>query len=174
MRSDLPGDLANARQNQLLAALPSAQLERWWPQFEAVDLHCGDVLCESGSISSSVVFPLTAIVSLSYLTQDGATTEFGVVGNDGMVGIAVFMGGQATPGRAIVQSAGQGLRLSAQVLRDSVKHASPVLALLLRYIQSLIVQMAQRAACNRHHSIDQQLSRRLLMGLERSPPARFR
>ena len=100
MRSDLPGDLANARQNQLLAALPSAQLERWWPQFEAVDLHCGDVLCESGSISSSVMFPLTAIVSLSYLTQDGATTECGVVGNDGMVGIADFMSGQATPGRA--------------------------------------------------------------------------
>ena len=156
------------RRNQLLAALPSAQMERWWPQFEAVDLHCGEVLCESGSVPSSVIFPLTAIVSLSYLTQDGATTEFGVVGNDGMVGIAVFMGGHATPGRAIVQSAGQGLRLSAQVLRDTLQHASPVLALLLRYTQSLIVQMAQTAACNRHHSIDQQLCRRLLMGLDRS------
>ena len=156
------------RRNQLLAALPSAQMERWWPQFEAVDMHCGEVLCESGSVPSSVIFPLTAIVSLSYLTQDGATTEFGVVGNDGMVGIAVFMGGHATPGRAIVQSAGQGLRLSAQVLRDTLQHASPVLALLLRYTQSLIVQMAQTAACNRHHSIDQQLCRRLLMGLDRS------
>ena len=156
------------RRNQLLAALPSAELERWWPQMEPVDLLCGEVLCESGSVPSSVIFPLTAIVSLSYLTQDGATTEFGVVGNDGMVGIAVFMGGHATPGRAIVQSAGQGLRLSAQVLRDTLQHASPVLALLLRYTQSLIVQMAQTAACNRHHSIDQQLCRRLLMGLDRS------
>ena len=157
------------RRNQLLAALPSAQIERWWPQFEAVDLHCGEVLYESGSVPSSVMFPLTAIVSLSYLTQDGATTEFGVVGNDGMVGIAVIMGGHATPGRAVVQSAGQGLRLSAQVLRDALQHASPVLTLLLRYTQSLIVQMAQTAACNRHHSIDQQLCRRLLMGLDRSP-----
>ena len=156
------------RRNQLLAALPSAQIERWWPQFEAVDLHCGEVLYESGSVPSSVMFPLTAIVSLSYLTQDGATTEFGVVGNDGMVGIAVIMGGHATPGRAVVQSAGQGLRLSAQVLRDALQHASPVLTLLLRYTQSLIVQMAQTAACNRHHSIDQQLCRRLLMGLDRS------
>ena len=156
------------RRNQLLAALPNAQIERWWPLMEPVDLLCGEVLCESGSIPNSVIFPLTAIVSLSYLTQDGATTEFGVVGNDGMVGIAVFMGGHATPGRAIVQSAGQGLRLNAQVLRDTIQHASPVLALLLRYTQSLIVQMAQTAACNRHHSIDQQLSRRLLMGLDRS------
>ena len=157
------------RRNQLLAAVPSAQLERWRPQFERVDLDCGEVLYESGSIPSSVMFPLTAIVSLTYLTQDGATTEVGVVGNEGVVGIAAFMGGHASPGRAIVQSAGEGLRLSAQVLRDSVEHASPVLALLLRYTQSLIVQMAQTAACNRHHSIDQQLSRRLLMGLDRSP-----
>ena len=156
------------RRNHLLAALPSAQLERWWPQFEAVDLHCGEVLCESGSVPSSVVFPLTAIVSLSYLTQDGATTEFGVVGNDGMVGIAVIMGGHATPGRAVVQRAGEGLRLSAQVLRDCVEHAGPVLTLLLRYTHSLMVQMAQTAACNRHHSIAQQLCRRLLMGLDRS------
>ena len=168
MLSMLPGDLATAQQNQLLAALPSAQLERWWAQFELVDLHCGEVLCESGSIPSSVMFPLTAVVSLSYLTQDGATTEVGVVGNDGIVGIAVFMGGRAALGRAIVQSAGQGLRLSAQVLRDTLQRAGPLLALLLRYTQSLIAQMAQTAACNRHHSIDQQLSRRLLMGLDRS------
>ena len=168
MHSMLPCDLATARQNQLLAALPSAQLERWWPQFERVDLQRGEVLFESGSIPSSVLFPLTAIVSLSHLTRDGATAEFGVVGNDGVVGIAVFMGGHAAPGRAIVQGAGLGLRLSAQLLRDTIQHAGPVLGLLLRYTQSLIAQMAQTAACNRHHSIGQQLCRRLLMGLDRS------
>ena len=157
------------RRNHLLAALPSAQLERWWAQFELVDLHCGEVLCESGSIPISVIFPLTAIVSLLYLTQDGATTEVGVIGNDGMVGIGVILGGQAVPSRAIVQSAGQGLRLSAQVLRDTFQQTSPVLGLLLRYTQSLIVQMVQTAACNRHHSIGQQLCRRLLMSLDRSP-----
>jgi CRP-like cAMP-binding protein len=155
--------------NHLLAALPNALIERWRPQLERVDLHGGQVLCESGCIPTWVTFPVTAIVSLSYLTQDGETVEVGVVGNDGVVGIAVFMGGHAWPGRAIVQSAGLGLRLNAQVLRDSIEHAGPVLALLLRYTQSLIVQMAQTAACNRHHSIDQQLSRRLLMGLDRSP-----
>lgn len=168
MRTKLPVDLTTARQNRLLAALPSAQLEHWLPQLELVDLHCGEVLCESGSIPTSVTFPVSAIVSLSYLTRDGAASEVGLVGNDGVVGISVFMGGHGTPGRAVVQSAGQGLRLSAQVLKDTIKHASPVLLLLLRYAQSLIVQVVQTAACNRHHNIEQQLCRRLLMGLDRS------
>jgi CRP-like cAMP-binding protein len=157
------------RYNQLLAALPRAELERWRPHLELVDLHCGEVLCESGTTPNAVVFPLTAVVSLSYLTKDGDTAEVGVVGCDGVVGVAVFMGGLASPGQAIVQSAGQGLLLNAQLLRKTVTDNSAVLAVLLRYTQSLIVQMAQTAVCNRHHSIEQQFCRRLLMGLDRTP-----
>jgi CRP-like cAMP-binding protein len=159
---------ADLQMNQLLAALAPAQRERWLPHLEPVALEQGQVLCEAGCMPPWVIFPTTAIVSLSCLTQDGASAEFAVVGNDGVVGIGVFMGGNTTPGRAVVQCAGQGLRLSAQVLRATVEQSGPVLALLLRYTQALIVQMAQTAACNRHHAIDQQLCRRLLMGLDRS------
>ena len=154
--------------NQLLAALPQAQLERWRPWLQAVDLQDGEVLCESGHVPTCVTFPLTAVVSLSYLTQDGATAEVSVVGNDGLVGVAVFMGGQASPVRAIAQSAGKALRLHAKVLRDTVAESPAVLTVLLRYTQALIAQVAQTAACNRHHNIDQQLSRRLLMALDRT------
>ena len=156
------------RQNQLLAALTDADWESWRPQLELVDLRVGEMLCHSGGMPSHVIFPTTAVVSLLHLTRDGESAEFAVVGNDGMVGICVFMGGDTMHCNAQVQSAGQAYRLSAQVLKNTVLRASSVLNLLLRYTQALIVQMAQTAACNRHHSIDQQFSRRLLMALDRS------
>ncbi len=157
-----------SRRNHLLAALSDAEWAHWKPHLEPVELAYGQVLFESGSAPASVVFPTTAIVSLSYMTREGASAEFAVVGNDGVVGISLFMGGDAMPSRAVVQSAGRGWRLSAHVIRASVERGGPVLNLLLRYTQSLIVQTAQTAACNRHHSIAQQVSRRLLMGLDRS------
>jgi CRP-like cAMP-binding protein len=126
------------------------------------------VLCESGSAPAYVVFPTTAIVSLLYTTRDGATAEFAVVGNDGVVGISVIMGGNATPSRAVVQSAGRGYRLCARTAKSELRRAGPVLSVLLRYTQALIAQVAQTALCNRFHTIDQQLSRRLLLGLDRS------
>ena len=157
------------QENQLLASLSEAKGERWKAKLEPVGLHRGQVLCESGSAPTHVIFPTTAVVSLMYMTQDGATAEFAVVGNEGVVGISLFMGGNATPGRAVVQCAGQGWRLRAQAVRDEVHEAGPVLAMLLRYTQSLIAQVVQTAACNRHHSIDQQFCRRLLLGLDRTP-----
>lgn len=159
---------SDPRQNQLLAALADAEWECWQPQLELVELRLGQVLCESGSRPGHVIFPTTAIVSLLHMTQEGETSEFAVVGNDGVVGISLFMGGDTMPCQAVVQNAGEGYRLSAQVLKSAVNRASPVLNMLLRYTQALIVQTAQTAACNRHHSIDQQFSRRLLMGLDRS------
>jgi len=125
------------------------------------------VLCESGVTPVSVLFPTTAVVSLLNLMQDGASTEVAVIGNEGVVGFALFMGGNATPSRAVVQVAGQGYRLPARALRQEVERAGPVLQQLLRYTQALIAQVAQTAACNRHHSIDQQLCRWLLMSLDR-------
>jgi CRP-like cAMP-binding protein len=156
------------RHNQLLAALPESDWARWLPHLEPVTLSYGQVLFESGGTPTSVVFPTTAVVSLSSMTRDGASTEFAVVGNEGVVGVSLFMGGDAMPHRALVQSAGQGWRLPAPVVRAAVARGGAVLALLLRYTQSLIVQTTQTAACNRHHSIEQQLSRRLLMGLDRA------
>jgi len=126
----------------------------------------GQVLYESGSTLSHVYFPITAIVSLLYVMEDGASAEIAVVGNEGIVGIALFMGGESTSSRAVVQSAGQGLRLKARVIKDEFNRA-PVLHLLLRYTQALITQMAQTAVCNRHHSLDQQLCRWLLLSLDR-------
>jgi CRP-like cAMP-binding protein len=154
-------------QNHLLAALPSSVREQWAPQLESVQLPLGDVLYESGGTLSHVYFPTTAIVSLLYVMEDGASAEIAVVGNEGIVGISLFMGGESTPSRAVVQSAGRGLRLKARVLKDEFNRAGPVLHLLLRYTQALITQMAQTAACNRHHSLDQQLCRWLLLSLDR-------
>ena len=134
-----------------------------------MDLSFGQVLCESGRAPAHVYFPTTAIVSLLYTTQDGASAEIAVVGNDGVVGISLFMGGNATPSQAVVQSAGQGYRLHAQAVTDEVNRAGPTLKVLLRYTQTMIAQVARTAACNRHHSIDQQLCRRLLLGLDRLP-----
>ena len=157
----------NPRKNQLLAALPDAEWRRWLPRLEPVELTLGQVLYESGSTLSHVYFPTTALVSLLYVMESGASAEIAVVGYEGMVGISLFMGGESTPSRAVVQSAGQGLRLEAQTIREESNRAGPVLHLLLRYTQALITQMTQTAACNRHHSVDQQLCRWLLLSLDR-------
>ena len=127
----------------------------------------GLVLYESGATLSHVYFPTTAIVSLLYVMENGASAEIAVVGNEGIVGISLFMGGESTPSRAVVQSAGRGFRLKAQIVKDEFNRAGPVLHLLLRYTQALITQMAQTAVCNRHHSLDQQLCRWLLLSLDR-------
>ena len=158
---------AESRKNHLLAALPAAEWERWLPQLEPVEMPLGQVLYESGTTLSHVYFPLTAIVSLLYVMENGASAEIAVVGNEGIVGISLFMGGESTPSRAVVQSAGHGFRLNAQTMKDEFNRAGPVLHLLLRYTQALITQMAQTAVCNRHHSLDQQLCRWLLLSLDR-------
>src|SRR5512143_1526810 len=158
---------SDPRRNHLLAALPDAEWQRWSPQLEAIDLPLGQVLYESGNTLSHVYFPTTAIVSLLYVMEDGASAEIAVVGNEGVIGIALFMGGESTPSRAVVQSAGQGFRLRAQLIREEATRAGPVLHLLLRYTQALITQMAQTAVCNRHHSLDQQLCRWLLLSRDR-------
>ncbi len=155
------------RKNQLLAALPAAEWERWLPQLEWVELPLGQVLYESGTTLSHVYFPLTAIISLLYVMENGASAEIAVVGNEGIVGISLFMGGESTPSRAVVQSAGHGFRLNAQTMKEEFNRAGPVLHLLLRYTQALITQMAQTAVCNRHHTLDQQLCRWLLLSLDR-------
>jgi CRP-like cAMP-binding protein len=152
--------------NELLAALPAAEWTRWLPQLEKVTLTLGEVLYESGGAMTHVYFPTTAIVSLLYVMEDGASAEIAVVGYEGIVGIALFMGGGSTPSRAVVQSAGEAFRLSARVIQEEFKRA-PVLHLLLRYTQALITQMSQTAVCNRHHSLDQQLCRWLLLSLDR-------
>jgi CRP-like cAMP-binding protein len=154
-------------ENHLLAALPDPDWQRWLPQLERVEMPLGQVLYESGGTLSHVYFPTTAIVSLLYVMENGASAEIAVVGNEGLVGIALFMGGDSTSSRAVVQSAGSGLRLKAQIVKEDFNRAGPVLHLLLRYTQALITQMAQTAVCNRHHSLDQQLCRWLLLSLDR-------
>ncbi len=156
----------DAKKNQLLAALPDAEWQRWAPQLEWIDMPLGQVLYESGSTLAHVYFPATAIVSLLYVMENGASAEIAVVGHEGVVGISLFMGGESTTSRAVVQSAGQGFRLKAEAIKEEFKRA-PVLHLLLRYTQALITQMAQTAVCNRHHSLDQQLCRWLLLSLDR-------
>lgn len=156
----------DAKMNHLLAALPEADWQRWRPQLEAVAMPLGQVVYESGSALSHVYFPTTAIVSLLYVMESGASAEIAVVGNEGIVGISLFMGGESTPSRAVVQSAGRGYRLTDAVIKDEFTR-TPVLHLLLRYTQALITQMSQTAVCNRHHSLDQQLCRWLLLSLDR-------
>ncbi len=158
---------SDPRKNHLLAALPEAEWRRWLPQLESVELSLGQVLYESGSTLSHVYFPTSAIVSLLYVMENGASAEIAVVGNEGIVGISLFMWGETTPSRAVVQSAGHGYRLKAQTMKDEFNLAGSVLHLLLRYTQALITQMAQTAVCNRHHSLDQQLCRWLLLSLDR-------
>ena len=160
---------ADPRQNQLLAALPDAERQRWLPRLEWVEMPLGQVLYESGSTLSHVYFPTTAIVSLLYVMENGASAEIAVVGNEGLVGISLFMGGESTPSRAVVQSAGQGFQLPAQAIKGEFDRSPAVLHLLLRYTQALITQMSQTAVCNRHHSLDQQLCRWLLLSLDRLP-----
>ena len=155
------------RKNHLLAALPGAEWARWSPLLETVDMPLGQVLYESGVTLGYVYFPLTSIVSLLYVMENGASAEIAVVGNEGLVGVSLFMGGESTPSRAVVQSAGIGCRLKARVMKDEFDKAGPVLHLLLRYTQALLTQMAQTAVCNRHHSLDQQLCRWILLSMDR-------
>jgi CRP-like cAMP-binding protein len=157
----------DTRGNLLLAALTDADRAPWMPRLEIVDMPLGKVLYESGSKLTHVYFPTTSIVSLLYVMENGASAEIAVVGNDGIVGISLFMGGESTPSRAVVQSGGAGLRLKASTLMKEFNRAGPVLHLLLRYTQALITQMSQTAVCNRHHSLDQQLCRWLLLSLDR-------
>jgi CRP-like cAMP-binding protein len=161
---DLAGD---PRENQLLAAVPHKEWARWLPHLEPVELPLGTVIYESGGKLTHVYFPTTAIVSLLYVMENGGSAEIAVVGYEGLVGISLFMGGESTPSRAVVQSAGTGFRLKASLVMDEFNLAGPVLHLLLRYTQALITQMAQTAVCNRHHSLDQQLCRWLLLSLDR-------
>jgi CRP-like cAMP-binding protein len=154
-------------QNRLLAALPETEWLSWRQQIERVEMPLGQVICESGSTLSHVYFPTTAIVSLLHVMANGASAEIAVVGYEGIVGISLFMGGGSTPSRAVVQSAGRGLRLKAEIMKEGFDRSGPVLHLLLRYTQALITQMAQTAVCNRHHSLDQQLCRWLLLSLDR-------
>lgn len=156
-------------QNRLLAALPIEVQERLIPQLELVVLPLGKVVYESGDSLQYVYFPTDAIISLLYVMEDGASAEISVVGNEGLVGIAVFMGGESTPSRAIVQSAGHAYRLAGHRLKSEFNRHGEMMQLLLRYTQALITQMAQTAVCNRHHSIDQQLCRWLLLSLDRLP-----
>ena len=162
----MPNPAHHPKDNRLLAALPDTEWQRWLPDLEWVQLPLGEVLYESGGALSHVYFPTTAIVSLLYVMENGASAEIAVVGYEGLVGISLFMGGESTPSRAVVQSAGEGFRMKAAAIKDVFNHP-PVLHLLLRYTQALITQMAQTAVCNRHHSLDQQLCRWLLLSLDR-------
>jgi CRP-like cAMP-binding protein len=146
-------------QNHLLDALPPGDYERLAPHLELIAMGLGDVLYESGDRLRYVYFPTTSIISLLYVMEDGASAEIAVVGNEGILGISLFMGGDTTPSRAIVQSAGHGFRLKAELLKSEFARYGPTMHLLLRYTQALITQMAQTAVCNRHHSVDQQLCR---------------
>jgi len=156
-------------ENQILGALPQAVYERMQPYLERVSLELGRVIYESGTEQEYMYFLTSSIVSLLYAFEDGTSAEIAVVGNEGVVGIALFMGGDTTPGRAVVQSAGNGYRLGAKILKNEFERHGPLQFLLLRYTQALITQMTQTAVCNRHHTIDQQLCRWLLLSLDRLP-----
>jgi CRP-like cAMP-binding protein len=153
--------------NHLLAALPPAERERIYPHLQLVPMPLGKVLYESGDVLRHVYFPTDSIVSLLYVLENGASAEIAVVGNDGLIGVALFMGGETTPSRAVVQSAGHAYRLIGRQLKEEFHRNGELQLLLLRYTQALITQMAQTAVCNRHHSVDQQLCRWLLLSLDR-------
>jgi CRP-like cAMP-binding protein len=159
--------IASPDQNHLLAALPPAERERIFPLLQLTEMPLGKVLYESGDTLRHVYFPTNSIVSLLYVMEDGASAEISVVGNEGLVGVALFMGGETTPSRAIVQSAGSAYRLVGQRLKEEFHRHAGMQILLLRYTQALLTQMAQTAVCNRHHSVDQQLCRWLLLSLDR-------
>src|SRR5207247_6157620 len=156
-------------QNRLLAALPAADFARLQPHLELVSLPLGWAVYEAGGTQGYVYFPIDSIVSLLYVMEDGSSAEIAVSGNEGLVGISLFMGGETTPSRAVVQSAGQAYRLRAKMLKSEFEFGGALQHLLLRYTQALITQMAQTAVCNRHHSIEQQLCRWLLLSLDRLP-----
>jgi CRP-like cAMP-binding protein len=162
-------NLYKPQQNLLLAALPPADLHRLYPHLEPIEMPLGKVMYESGDALRHVYFPTDCIVSLLYVTEDGASAEISIVGNDGVLGIALFMGGESTPSRAIVQSAGHAYRLIGQQIKDEFHRNQVMQHLLLRYTQALLTQMAQTGVCNRHHSVEQQLCRWLLLSLDRLP-----
>jgi CRP-like cAMP-binding protein len=154
-------------QNHLLGALSAIERERLYPHLQLVPMPLGKVLYESGDVMRHVYFPTDSIISLLYVLEDGASAEISVVGNEGLIGVALFMGGETTPSRAIVQSAGFAYRLIGQLLKEEFHRNGGMQLLLLRYTQALLTQMAQTAVCNRHHSVDQQLCRWLLLSLDR-------
>lgn len=158
---------SDVRKNRLLAALAGADLRRWLPQLERVDMPLGQVLYEPGDPLSHVYFPTTAIVSLLGVMENSEPSEIAVVGNEGFVGIALVLGGDSTPSRALVHRAGHGFRLQAQAMKDELNRGGAVLQLMLRYIQALMSQMALTAVCNRYHLLDQQLCRWLLLNVDR-------
>jgi CRP-like cAMP-binding protein len=157
------------RHNHLLVALPLEQWKHWRQHLEYIDMRPGEVLYEPGDTLTHVYFPITAIVSLLYVMRNGESAEIAIVGNEGLVGVSLFMGGGSTSSRALVQSAGGAYRLSAELMQREFDRGGPVLHLLLRYTQALMTQMVQTAACNTHHSLDQQLCRWLLLSLDRLP-----
>jgi len=160
---------SSPKQNHLLAALPAADYTRLLPHLEAIRLPLGWVVYESGSVQEYEYFPTDSIVSLLYVMDDGFSAEIAVVGSEGLVGISLFMGGDTTPSRAVVQSAGKGYRVKANVLKKEFALGDELQHLSLRYTQALMTQMAQTAVCNRHHSVDQQLCRWLLLSMDRLP-----
>jgi CRP-like cAMP-binding protein len=161
------------RENHILDSLPAEERERLFPHLTLVEMPLGMVLYESGEALRHIYFPTDSIVSLLYVMKDGASAEIAIVGNEGAIGVSLFMGGETTPSRAIVQSAGFAYRLTGRRLKQEFERHGQMLHLLLRYTQSLITQMAQTAVCNRHHSVDQQLCRWLLLSLDRLPSNRL-
>lgn len=161
-------DLKHQGQNYLLATLPVSEHRYLSSQLELVHMPPGKVLCEPGGVLSHVYFPTTSVVSILHITQEGSCAETAVVGNEGMIGVSLFMGGESGISKAVVQSPGYAYRLKKQVLKQEFDRSSSVRQVLLRYTQALIAQVAQTAACNRHHSVDQQLCRWLLLNLDRS------
>jgi len=161
------GFAPDPRHNRLLASLPEADWQRLRPLLEPIAMPQGQVLYESGAILTHAHFPTSAIVSLLYETESGASAGIAVIGNEGIVGVPVFMGGGSTPSRAVVQSAGAGFRMPGAAIREEFSRSGPLMQILLRFTQALIAQMAQTAVCNRHHSVDQQLCRWLLLSLDR-------
>jgi CRP-like cAMP-binding protein len=160
-------DVNDPCQNHLLASLPQDERDHIFPHLELVELTLGQSLSEPGALMRHVYFPTTSIVSLLYVMEDGASAEIAVVGYEGLVGVSLFMGGETTTSRAVVQSAGHAYRLTGKHLKEAFFQAGPMQRLLLRYTQALLTQMAQTAVCNRHHSIDKQLCRWLLLSLDR-------
>jgi CRP-like cAMP-binding protein len=158
-------------ENHLLAALPAADFARLEPHLKRVPMPLGDVLYESGERLAKVYFPTTSIISLHYVMRDGASAEIAGVGNEGILGVSLFMGGESTPSRALVQTAGEAYCIDAKLLMEEFNRGGALLRLLLRYSQALITHMAQTGACNRHHSVEQQLCRWLLLTLDRMPTA---
>jgi CRP-like cAMP-binding protein len=161
------------RENHILDSLPAEERERLFPHLTLVEMPLGMVLYESGEALRHIYFPTDSIVSLLYVMKDGASAEIAIVGNEGAIGVSLFMGGETTPSRAIVQSAGFAYRLTGRRLKLEFERHGQMLHVLLRYTQSLITQMAQTAVCNRHHSVDQQLCRWLLLSLDRLPSNRL-